>query len=965
MISIFAASIFLAIANIINNYTIPSEGVISLVSHPSGKLHIGNEANGEKPWFFYDENGHLVTLRVFQSGERDSTWYTDTCTYGDFSGEKWCEASIKFAKDAEMNCFRIHMFFGDEYMQPKDWLFPTRRTTNNARMNQFVEHLEDLANNDIYFVLDGYLHAARDDYWLWKEVNGSSPSFGGLFWNTTVRDDFIWIWNETLTCIKNRGANVWNHLVFIEPWSEWFLNYNPNDPTTASKDPYRYNQSDLEDKGFGNASLVSWQNWLEQKYNGNITALKDIWDNGGGSEYWNFSGVETDSFKSLIMPVKTFYYSYNRAYDFSCWYSECIVNFTRDCNQYWKTYFPDLYVAWDGWQSFVAFGARLTPSEIQCRYPVCYEYSDVLDGHEFFTTSDDFNHWAGDRPAYQQLQLATVARTLKKPYITGEFGATMSIAAGYADYNDPDVMGCWNVTLSKAIRYGYAGWCPYWISYWHAFETGIYSTRVARADARRPYMRQLNLLYKAAENWMDKIEFDPIMLSVTADDLYGTGDDHLFNIKLFDQAGYVPKYWRYVYDNETIYPSQIPADVEVLIVHARTGDGLFTRKELQQAADWLNADTSHKIVLIGGRPPLTDLLRSETFHYENFFNTSLFPLSPVTYGNTYTYQGNSTDVHVSVDGTSVLLKRSQTSSSGYIRFSSAAITGTCLINYTDGEYPNQPMTIINDRVAWIGSDITLQCGNPAADKYSACTNGYLIIRKVLSYWGYKPKADITQSYWRVGYVFSKLGSTYGIQGFYSLNETNYGTITPKFNFTRMGLNKDHSYVVFSTRTKTAVTKTPAELENGISVFLGALDRENLILRSNDSLRYLYSDSFIFEETLTSSLTCRFVGVINQTDTAYFYFPYDISSEWKIELSNGTTLNAEDYYDNATKIIKIPFKFKYPSIVIRIYNISASMKMINTEVKSSQLFILFATTSISSLNFLRKLRLVNLSKKTQK
>jgi len=232
------------------------------------------------------------------------------------------------------------------------------------------------------------------------------------------------------------------------------------------------------------------------------------------------------------------------------------------------------------------------------------------------------------------------------------------------------------------------------------------------------------------------------------------------------------------------------------------------------------------------------------------------------------------------------------------------------------------MTIINDRIAWIGSVIGYQCGNPGTNAYATCKNGYLIIRKILSHWGYNPKADVTKSYWRVGYIFNKISSTYGIQGFYSINATDSGTITPKFNFTRMSLSNNCNYVVFSTQTKTAVIKTPVELENGISVSLGALNRENLILRSNDSLCYLYSNSYITNETSTSpeSLTCIFAGVVNQTDTAYFYFPYDDLSGWKIKYSNVTALNLEDYYDETNKLIKIPFKFQSPTLVISIYKI---------------------------------------------
>jgi hypothetical protein len=922
--AVLTASISFLNASPINYCRIPSEGVIVPVSfHPSGKLHIGNETNEENPCFFYDENGGLVTLRMYQSGLRDLSFYTDTVPLGDYSGETWANASIKFAKDGEFNCFRIHMFFGGGY---SDWLFPTRKTVNETSMNYFTDHLEDLANNDIYFVLDGYWHGSSDNYWMKQELNGTSPSFGGLLWNETVREDFVWCWNEILTAIKSKGEAVWNHLVFFEPWSEWALGgSNTPDSTdvkTNSQNPFRYNQSVSQDWGYGNASLVSWQNWLKNKYNNNIEDLKDVWANGyGPPEAWNVSGTETDFFESLLMSTQYQKYSYNRGYDFSCWFSECWMNFTRDCNTDWKAIFPDLYVAWDGWASGLEAG-RLQPDIVRVRWATCYNYSDILDGHDFGSISEGAYNFYGDRYTYQQLQLAAIARTLQKPYVTGEFGHTTSGGVGYDPAQDSNNIGIWNSTLSKALRYGYAGWCPYWISYWHSYETGS-TSRIARCDFRRSYMRHLNELYKAAENWIDKIKFDPIMMVTGAGShLYSANSVHGWggasSVKLVDQAGYIPKYWGFSYDNETFYPEIIPDDVRIIVLGDLVHSGEYGKLELQKINDWLNSDSSHKLVLC--HIVDNDIMLEGTLRWENVLNSTLFPLSSVLYGESYTGKQNTTDVYVDVDGTNVLLNRSNTwHSQYYAEFRESYITGTCLINYAD---TNKPMTIINDRIAWIGSVIGYQCGNPDSNAYATCKNGYLIIRKILRYWGYNPKADITKSHWRVGYVFDKISYTYGIQGFYSLNATDSGTITPKFNFTRMGLSSNFNYVVFSAQTKTAVTKTPVELESGISVSLGALNRENLIIRSNESLCYLYSNSYITNEISASpeSLTCIFAGLINQTDTVYFYFPYDDLSRWKIKCSEATTLDLEGYYDEINKLIKIAFKFQSPIVVLSIYRI---------------------------------------------
>jgi len=927
MATVLTASIFFVIANLINYYKIPSEGIIpSQLVHPYGKLHIGNETLGENPCFFYDENGRLVTLRILQSGHRGQGWYTNDIYGGDFAGEKWCNATIKYARDGEFNCLAIHMFWGAPYVE-NERLYPSRQNINDTLMDMFLNHLRDLADNNLYYILDGFdpSRSHGGDWWLAVEMENST---GGLFWNTTVKDDFVWLWNETLTRIKSKGENVWNHLVFFDPWREWLVDFSGASTfRLTSRDPYRFNQSQWKDKGYGNDSLVSWQNWVKKKYDNDITQLKDIWGKGRSpAEYWNASGKETDDWKSLLMPVKAMGDGgYNRAYDFSCWYCETIKNFTQYCSGKWKASFPDVYLSWGGQKSAVTWGATIKPNDVEVRSAICYNVSDVITCDDYGTISHGQYYWGADGYAYSQEMMRMVARALKKPYVTTEFGPTTNGGAGYSSAYEAENTGCWNLTLQKCLRCGYAGYCPYWTSYWHSFETGA-GSRITRCDARRPYVRQLNLLYKAAENWIDKIQFDPICLAYSANDHYGN-EGGSFAIRLWDQAGYNIKYTKVTYDNETIL-TDIPSDTEILVFPLQFGSAwetLFTKNELKQASDWLNSNPNKKIIF--SAPAEKTLLQTQAIRFEDYFNTTLFPLSPVTYGTTYKVLGNTTDVHVDIDGTSVLLNRSNYyHSAHYLNFSLSAITGKCLINYTDGDYPNQPMTIINDRVCWIGSNLPVQCGNPAGDQELATSqNSYLIIRKILSYWGYKPKADITQSYHRVGYVFNKLGSSYGIQGFYSLNYTDSGIITPKFNFTRMGLSKDYNYVVFSTETKSTVIKTPTELENGISISLCALNRENLVVRRDDSLCYLYSSFYLVNETLASSesLTCIFTGVINQTDTAYFYFPYNISSEWKIKFSNGTIRNAEDYYDNANKLIKISFKFRCPTVVISIHRISAS------------------------------------------
>jgi hypothetical protein len=899
-------------------YKIPSQGHISpFFPHPYGKLHIGDETLGQNTWFFYDENGHLVTLRMYQSGHRGIGFYTTICEYGDYAGQTWADASISFAKDAEYNCFRIHMFFGSQYASSSEWLFPSRRTVNETVFDYFLGHLEDLADNNIYFVLDGYWHQGSSSFWMAQELNGTAPSYGGLLWNSTVQDDFIWCWTEVLTRIKNRGENVWNHLVFIEPWSELFMSQSGSvtgtDLSINAQHPYRYNGT----FGYGDAALKSWHNWLKKKYNNNIDSLKTVWSKGA-YEAWNYSGVENNTFESLLMSFKTVKYSV-RAYDFNEWFAEVVENFTRDCTTYWKTCFPDLYVAWDGWASGLTYPS-ISSSDIRVKPSACFKYSDVLDGHDFAGTSEDYTYFLGDNYVYRQIQLAAIARTLKKPYVTGEFGAGMSIALGYDSGQDTNNINCWKIVLNRALRHGYAGWCPFWCSYWHAWETGIYSTRVARCDARRPYMRELNLLYKAAENWIDKNEYDPIMIVTNGGAYFGTSYSETGSsiTKLFDEAGYIPKYWGFSHNNETFYPETIPNDVEVVVLGELGSTGDYTKEELKIINDWLNSDGSHKLIIC--YPARKDLLQQSTIHFEDFVNTTLFPLSAVTYDTSYILNSNATDTYVDVDGVYVLLARSNAyHSGGYIEFPESYITGTCLINYTD---TGKPMTIINNRIAWIGSVIGLQCGNPNSEAYAACRNGYLIIRKILNYWGCKPNAEIAESYRRVVVVFSKISDTYGIVPLFSLNQTYSGTINVKFNFTTMGLDRNYNYILFSQKTKNTMIKTPSELESaGIIISLEPMSRDIIVLRTNNTLCYLYSNSYVASEMIadSQSLTCELIGMPGKTDLAYFYFPFDITQRWKIGFNNGTTLDAQNYYDATNKLIKVPLNFQYPKVIIHIYN----------------------------------------------
>ena len=85
--------LFTAIAQLLDIYQIQNSGRISYnYTNPYAKLHIGDVNLEESPSFFYDETGKLVTLRMYQSGHRDSGFYLNQIPSGQYTGNTWAES---------------------------------------------------------------------------------------------------------------------------------------------------------------------------------------------------------------------------------------------------------------------------------------------------------------------------------------------------------------------------------------------------------------------------------------------------------------------------------------------------------------------------------------------------------------------------------------------------------------------------------------------------------------------------------------------------------------------------------------------------------------------------------------------------------------------------------------------------------------------------------------------------------
>jgi hypothetical protein len=650
------------------------------------------------------------------------------------TSHSYSDEQISLLNKSGANTHRLHVFpisgDGNEYSI-------VRRVPNQGLYDLLVSFLGKAAASGQYYVLDGYIDnitiSVNEGNWFFKEL--TSP--GGLIWNNTVRDDFAWLWYETLIQIKNAGSDVWNHLVYIDPWSE-FDGGSTSDVKGMTRNPYLFDGT----HGLGNAALVNWQEWLRTKYQSNITSLKTVWSRGS-AERWNWNGAETDSFSSIGYSQGSAATESIRQIDMQLWYNEAIANFTKYCSDYWKSYFPDVYVSWGGYGADVSIGYAgvISPSELGFNLAAELIYTDIIDQHWYGSDgAQDFTHWDSDYIKYGFAHLAAVGRALQKPIVVGETGCVTGQNLGFSSSEREITYTFWNRTVRDMIQFGWAGWCPYWYGYYYALEAA--GNAISETNARMPVMNYDNALYAASGNAMANAEFDPIAIVSTYGEKFREyrGLEGIF--QLFIKAGYNPKYATLPWSDTLDLPNRIPDDTSVVVIG--TGYTSFAMSEHTGSLiqNWGNNNSSRKIVALYAQERS---VYNTSIHWETTLNASWFPLSPMIYGATYVssdFAHNSTNIHANVDGTSVLIDRSSSWSGGYyVDWTYSKITGVWLINTTDGRYYTgigyEPLVIANQKLAWVMSPLDQSCACLGTFRMYSPDSG-LIVKKIMTYFGFPP-----------------------------------------------------------------------------------------------------------------------------------------------------------------------------------------------------------------------------------
>jgi hypothetical protein len=708
--------------------TIPSSGHIAELPHATGQLHIGNESKGENPCFFYDENGHVIILRMVQAAATDPFF---TYTF-EGTSHSYAEEQIELLNKSGANTHRLHLFLvsgeGNEYSV-------SRRVPYQPLYDKFLDFLQKAAAKGQYYVLNGYIDNTtinvNTNNWFFKEL--TSP--GGLLWNKTVTDDFVWIWSETLRQIQSAGPQVWSHLAFIDVWSE-FDGGTTDDVKFMCRSPYLYDGT----HGLGNAALVSWQNWLIQRYHNNITELKNVW-NTGSDERWNWNGRETNSFSSLFFSQGALATESARQIDMQLWYNEVIANFTRYCNEQWKKSFNDVYVCWGGYGADVSMGyvGALSPDNVVFNVASEIIYSDVLDQHWYGSDgSQDFTHWDSDYVRYGFAQLAAVGRAVKKPIVLGETGCVQGQGIGFDPSERANTYTFWNRTVNDMIRFGWAGWCPYWYGYYYDLEAGY--SAISETNARMAVMKYDNELYASSGTWMANKPYDPVTIVSTYGEKFREyrGLEGIF--QLFLKAGYNPKYVMLPWNETMNLPDKIPEDTSVVVLGSGYTSFVMSDHTTGLIRNWGNNNDSRKIIALYCQERG---IYSTPAHWENTLNASWFPLSQMDYDTTYTSANQwGTDIHINVDGTSILIDRTTSWIGGYyVNWTYTKITGVWLINTTDGRHYSgigyEPFVIANNKSAWVMGTLDQACACLCTFRMLS-PNSELIINKIMNHFGFSP-----------------------------------------------------------------------------------------------------------------------------------------------------------------------------------------------------------------------------------
>jgi hypothetical protein len=690
-------------------------------------LHIGNEKMGENPCFFYDNTGHVITLRMIQAAATNAFF---TFKFPN-SENTYASAEIVLAQNSSANSHRLHMFLvsgsGNEYSS-------SRRVPLQSMYDKLLSFCLNASIQNQYYVLDGYIDnttiSANTNNWFFKELTSS----GGLLWNSTVTDDFVWLWNETLQQLKT-NPNVWDHLLYIDPWSE-FNGGTLDDVKIMCRNPYLYDGTN----GLGNAALISWQNWLESTYHGNISELQVVWGRGT-QERWNWTGKETNSFDSLLFSQGAMATSSMRQVDMQLWYNEVVANFTNYCSNEWKKSFPDVYVSWGGYGADVSlpFTGVLSPTSVIFNLAAELNYTDVIDQHWYGSDSDGFMNWNSDYVKYGFAQLAAAGRALKKPIVLGETGFVTSQTVGFDSENRNKTYNYWNNTIQDMIKFGWAGWCPYWYGYYYSLEAA--RSAVDETNARISTMESYNALYASKEASMEQKIYDPITIVCTYGENFREfrGLEGIF--QLFIKAGYNPKYVLFEWDDQSDLPNTIPKDTRVVVLGSGFTSQAITEHTGQLVQDWANNNDSRKIIALYAQERS---IHNVSVHFENILNASWFPYSNMAYGVTYMssdYAHNSTSINVDVSGTSVLIDRTNWYGGYFVDWDYTKIRGAWLINSTNGRYyaniGYEPLVIANDKLAWVNSPL---------DRSTACLGTYemlspnagLIIKCIMEHFNLYP-----------------------------------------------------------------------------------------------------------------------------------------------------------------------------------------------------------------------------------
>jgi hypothetical protein len=867
--------------------------------HPVGQLRKGNSSLGTNPSYFYDENGGIVTLRQLQSGHIDQTtgfggtFYTDAVGAGGYAGETWANATLSYADDAGFNTLRIHMFFGRG--QPD--IAPSRRVWNYTALSEFITHLTLAKAQSIYYVLDGYWHGGYNNWWLIDEFNASS-----LLWNTTVRDDFVWYWGKLINELET-NTTTYDHLVYIEPWSEWVTDFGA-DIILNSRDPYRFNGSDPT---LGNASLVSWNNWLKKTFSNDASAMQTTFDEGT-ADLINASKQEIPFFNNS-MPQTSWSGGSVRAYYFTLWYQECLCNFTSYFNTQLKGNQTDLYISWDGFKADYDFGGAMDVGVGDTPAYCCIKNSDVLDHHTFGSYSEGYAYWASDEVLSEYSEFSSLARALEIPIVVGEQGPSTSLGVNYATGKDADNIANFRLFTNTMISLGYAGWTPYWTSYWHAYETSNVG-RVTACDNRLPYNYEINKEWRAAENYAGDIKYNNITMLVGLGTTYrGEGDMYPYTLSL---GGFTPKYTIWSLGNGTRMPDAIPSDTEVLYISGTYYSSYYAfRSDMKMVATWMAGDSDRKIIL---HNVLAKDHLYNTYRWEDDLDTALFPINNMAYGVGYTDNNNSTDCYVYADDTLVFLSRSDNYHSQHgLTWTVGDITGDVVGTVNDSA---KAWVLVNDRVGWIAGTAEQYQTMNTAQNYDDDYNCWKLFKAIFNKWEISPTVTANLGTREIS-SHARKASDWRILTIGNNNITSSETYDMSLNSTTWVLTG--TFLLFDELAETRIDITAATLENtGFTTTLSRNNTNHIVIRNNTIPCYIWSTGYLEDEAYTDgneTLRLDFSGENGEEDTIYIYWPSYPTGD--VDYGNGTTRDAADFYDPANEIIVIPVEYGDSTITIMV------------------------------------------------